>query len=72
VTVTAWSSSKLINEGTAENTLEARDKGEKIELYINGQLASTITNKNGPKGGVPGLYAGDGARIGFKKLEIVK
>ncbi len=72
ITVTAWSSSKLINEGTAENTLEARDKGEKIEFYINGQLVSTVTNKNGPKGGVPGLYAGDGAKIGFKKLEIVK
>lgn len=72
VTVTAWTASKLINEGSEENILEARDKGEKIELYINGQLATTINNKNGPSTGVPGLYAGDGAKIGFKKLEIVK
>ena len=72
VTVTAWTNSKSIHEGSAENTLEARDKGEKIELYINGQLATTITNKQGPTGGVPGLYAGDGAKVGFKKLEIVK
>ena len=71
-TVTAWTNAKSINEGSAENVLEARDKGEKIELYINGQLATTITNKQGPTNGVPGLYAGDGARIGFKKLEIVK
>lgn len=71
-TVTAWTSSKLINEGSAENTLEVRDKGEKIEFYINGQLATTVTNKQGPTSGVPGLYAGDGAKIGFSKLEIVK
>jgi hypothetical protein len=70
--ITPWTNSKLVNEGTAENVLEARDKGAKIELYINGQLASTITNKSGPKGGVPGLYAADGAKIGFKKLEIIK
>ena len=68
ITVTAWTASKLINEGSEENILEARDKGEKIELYINGQLATTINNKNGPSTGVPGLYAGDGAKIGFKKL----
>ena len=71
-TVTPWTNSNLIKPGTAENVLEARDKGEKIELYINGQLATTITNKQGPTSGVPGLYAGDGAKIGFKKLEIAK
>jgi hypothetical protein len=72
LTITAWTNSKLINEGSAENILEARDKGDKVELYINGQLATTITNKQGPTSGVPGLYAGDGAKIAFKKLEIVK
>ena len=71
-TITAWTSSNLIKEGSDLNVLEARDKGEKIELYINGQLANTIVNKQGPKGGVPGLYVGDGARIGFSKLEVVK
>ena len=71
-TITAWTSSNLIKPGAEPNTLEARDKGEKIELYINGQLATTITNKQGPKGGVPGLYVGDGAKIGFRKLEVLK
>jgi hypothetical protein len=72
LTVTAWTNSRVINEGTAENTLEVRDRGTTIELYINGQLATTVTNKQGPTSGVPGLYAGDGAKIGFKKLEIIK
>lgn len=72
VTITSWKTSKLIHDGTAENTLEARDKGNKIELYINGELASTITNKSGPKGGVPGLYSGDGIKAAFSKLEIVR
>lgn len=71
-TVTAWTASSLIKEGSEPNLLEARASGEKIELYINGQLATTITNKQGPKSGVPGLYVGDGAKIGFRKLEVVK
>ena len=70
--VKGWTNSSLIEGGTAENLLEARDKTDKIELYINGQLATTIANKNGPKSGVPGLYAGYGAKIGFKKLEVAK
>jgi hypothetical protein len=71
-TVTAWTASNLIKPGSEPNLLEARSSGEKIELYINGQLATTVTNKQGPKSGVPGLYVGDGAKIGFKKLEVVK
>jgi hypothetical protein len=62
----------LIKDGASENILEVRDLGEKIELYINGQLATTVTNKQGPTSGVPGLYAGDGLKIGFKNLEVVK
>jgi len=71
-TVTAWTSSSLIKEGSEPNVLEARGSGDKIALYINGQLATTITNKQGPKSGVPGLYVGDGTKIGFRKLEVVK
>ena len=72
IAVVAWTTSKLINEGTAENVIEARDKGGKIEFYLNGQLATTVTNKGGPTSGVPGLYTGDAAKIAFKKLEIIK
>jgi hypothetical protein len=72
ITVTPWRNSSLINPGSAENIIEVRDKGIKIEFYINGRLATTVANKQGPTRGVPGLYAGDGAKIGFKKLEIAK
>lgn len=72
ITVTPWTSSTLINTGTAANTLEALDKGDKIELYVNGQIATTITNKRGPKTGVPGLYSGDGVKIGFSEMQIAK
>ena len=72
VAVVPWTNSKLIQDGTAENVIEARDKGAKIDFYLNGQLATSITNKQGPTGGVPGLYTGDGAKIAFKKLEIIK
>lgn len=72
ITVTRWRNSSLINPGSAENTIEVRDRGGKIEFYINGQLATTVANKLGPTRGVPGLYVGDGAKIGFKKLEIAK
>jgi hypothetical protein len=71
-TVTGWTASNLIKTGTEPNVLEARNSGDKIELYINGQLANSVTNKQGPKSGVPGLYVGDGAKIGFRKLEVVK
>ena len=72
IPVVAWTQSKLIKDGTAENVIEARDKGSKIELFLNGELATSFNNKGGPTGGVAGLYTGDGAKIAFKKLEIVK
>jgi hypothetical protein len=72
-TVIAWTNSSVIKEGTQENTLEVRDRSDdKIELYINGQLVNTIPDTYGYKNGVPGLYAGDAAKIAFKNLEISK
>jgi hypothetical protein len=73
-TVVAWTNSNAIKDGTQENTLEIRDKGSdsKVELYINGQLVNSIPNTYGYKGGVPGLYAGDAAKIAFKNLQVVK
>lgn len=70
--VIPWTNSSVINPGTAENVIEVRDRGDKLEFYINDQLATSVANKQGPTGGVPGLYAGDGVKIAFKKLEIVK
>lgn len=73
-TIVAWTNSAAIKEGAQENILEARDKPDtgKVELYINGQLVNTIPNTYGYKGGVPGLYAGDAAKIAFKNLQLAK
>jgi hypothetical protein len=73
-TVVAWTNAAAIKDGAQENVLEVRDKpaDAKVELYINGQLVNTIPNTYGYKGGVPGLYAGDAAKIAFKNLQIFK
>lgn len=70
--VISWTSSDAIKPGSAENTLEVRDKPDKIELYINGKMVNSIKNVYGYAGGVPGLYAGDAAKIAFKDLEVRK
>jgi hypothetical protein len=49
-----------------------RDTPGRVELYINGEMVTTIKNTHGYKGGVVGLYSGDSVNIGYKKLEIVK
>lgn len=72
VTMVKWTNSATIKEGSLENVLEARDKGDTIELYINDQMVTSIKDQWGNPDGVPGLYSGDGAKIGFKKLEIWK
>ena len=68
----SWKDSSAIKDGTQENVLEARDKGDTVELYINDQMVTSIKDQFGHPKGVPGLYSGDGAKIGFKKLEIWK
>ena len=70
--VVSWTSSDAIKGGTAENVLEVRDLTDKIELYINGTMVTSIKNIYGYAGGVPGLYSGDGVKIAFKNLEIRK
>lgn len=72
IAVVGWTSSAFIKDGSQENILEVRDKPDKIELYINGQMVDSIKNTHGYKGGVVGLYSGDGVKIGFKDLEISK
>ncbi len=67
-----WTDSSAIHEGSQENILEVRDKSERVELYINGEMVTSIKNTYGYKGGVAGLYSGDAVNIGFKKLEIAR
>lgn len=70
--VVPWTTSNAIKAGSQENVLEARDKGDTVELYINDQMVTSIKDQFGHPNGVPGLYSGDAAKIGFKKLEIRK
>lgn len=70
--VVTWTSTTAIKEGSEENILEVRDLDDKIELYINGTMVTSIKNVYGFAGGVPGLYAGDGVKVAFKNLEIRK
>lgn len=70
--VVNWTTSTAIKEGSEENILEARDLDDKIELYINGTMVTSIRNVYGYAGGVAGLYSGDGVKIAFKNLEIRK
>jgi|ERR1043166_6738829 hypothetical protein len=70
LTVVKWTNSPAINGGTEDNILEARDQSDKIELYINGTMVTSIPNTYGYPGGVIGIYAGDKVKIGFRNLEI--
>lgn len=67
-----WTNSTAIKDGSQENVLEARDKGDSTELYINGQMVTSVKNNYGYKGGVAGLYSGDAVKIAFKNMEIRK
>jgi len=71
-TVIKWTDSTDIIVGTAENTLEIRDRGKTVDLYINGTKVNSITNEHGYAGGVPGLYVGQGVKVAFKDFEIRK
>ena len=70
--VVNWTASTAINGGKEENTLEVRDLDDKIELYINGTMVTSVKNVYGYANGVPGLYSGDGVKVAFKNLEIRK
>ena len=70
--IVPWKNSSAIKDGTQENVLEIRDKGDNIEFYINGEMATTTKDTFTGTTGVPGLYSGDGVKVGFKKMEIWK
>ncbi|NOT47865.1 MAG: DUF1080 domain-containing protein [Acidobacteria bacterium] len=72
IDVVNWTTSNAIKSGSSENTLEVRDTPDRIELYINGEMVTTIKNSYGYPGGVVGLYSGDAVNVAFKNLEIAK
>jgi hypothetical protein len=70
--VIPWTNSPKIKDGSVENLLEARDNGDDVDLYINGDLIKTVKGVDAPSSGVPGVYSGDQVRAAFSKLEIRK
>jgi hypothetical protein len=67
-----WTSSSVIKDGTQKNVLEIRDRNGEISLYINGQKVGSIKNSEGYKGGVAGIYSGDGIPVAFSDFEVGK
>lgn len=72
IDVVNWTSSSSILSGSAENKLEVRDTPDRVELYINGDMVTTIKNTYGYPNGVVGLYSGDAVNVAYKNLEIIK
>ncbi len=71
-TVTNWTDFAAINGGTENNILEVRDNDGKMDFYINGELATSVKNTDGYKGGVAGIYSGDALKAAFSDFEIRK
>lgn len=67
-----WTRSNLIHTGSSPNQLEVRATPDQISFYINGQPATSITDKVGYKGGLVGFYTSDTEPVAFDDLEIVK
>jgi hypothetical protein len=72
IIVVKWTNSPKIKGGSEANVLEARDDGDNINLYINGEKVTTIKNTHGYSNGVPGIYSGNAVRAAFSKLEVRK
>ncbi len=71
-TMTNWAQAPQIRTGTQTNQLEVRSAAGKLTFYINGQLATTVTDESDSDEGLVGLYTSDTAPIGFSALQVVK
>lgn len=70
--VKPWTAASQIRTGTQTNQLEVRTSGKTMSFYINGQLATTITDESGSDQGIAGIYTSDTQAIGFSNLEVIK
>lgn len=70
--VVDWTASDAIKAGSEINKLEVKHKDDINEIFINDKKVTSVRNTFGFKGGVTGLYAADGIKIGFTDLEIEK
>jgi U5 snRNP spliceosome subunit len=67
-----WTSSSAIRTGTSPNQIEVRIRDLKMDLYINGQFVTTITDVNSYRHGRAGLYTSDAGEVAFDDLEVSK
>ncbi|HEY0546389.1 MAG TPA: hypothetical protein VGC91_13510 [Pyrinomonadaceae bacterium] len=67
-----WTRSSLIRTGSSPNQLEVRASDEQLSFYINGQFATSVTDKANYKRGLVGFYSSDTEAVAFDDLEIVK
>ena len=67
-----WTRSSLIRSGSSPNQLEVRATPDQLSFYINGQFATSVTDKVGYKAGLVGFYTSDTDPVAFDDLEIVK
>ncbi|HEY0426535.1 MAG TPA: hypothetical protein VGC76_01890 [Pyrinomonadaceae bacterium] len=70
--LTGWTDSSAIKSGSADNVLEVRDKGDKMDFYINGLLVKTVNDDDNNTSGIAGIYSSDKTPIDFSNLQIEK
>jgi hypothetical protein len=70
--LTGWTASSAIKSGSADNILEVRDEGDKMQFYINGQFVKTIDDEDDNTGGIAGIYSSESTPIDFSNLQIEK
>ena len=70
--VADWTPTSTIRTGTAPNQIEVRIRDAKMDFYINGQFATSITDDANYKRGRVGLYTSDTGEVAFDDLEISK
>jgi hypothetical protein len=70
--VADWTSTSTIRTGTTPNQMEVRIRDLKMDLYINGQFVTSITDEAGYRRGRVGLYTSDTGEVAFDDLEISK
>lgn len=68
--VVNWTVSNAIKNGKDENILEVHDLSGMMEFFVNGSKLTTIRNERTSGSGVPGLYSGDGIKVGFSGLKV--
>jgi hypothetical protein len=67
-----WTRSSTIRKGTSSNEIEVRMHDGRLELYINGQYVTSVTDSAGFKRGLVGLYTSDTPEVAFDDLQITR